>query len=202
MSEFRRKLMKGKQYTIVDHVLTNGKVYIDTGYFPNPDTEVELSCNMGNSVYSNGTRLWCVTEAPYIYAINHGGNGTGVLYCWPYKIYGEQGANINIIETIEKTDIVIAYKYINEEYRAYVNEQYVKIDTPVHCFSKPLFLLYSDETNTIYNVRHLKIYSFKILERGKLIKHFVPALKDGIYGMADIIEGKYYASPNGESFNY
>lgn len=202
MSEFRRRLMNGKQYSIVDYIFTNGKAYIDTGYYPNPDTEVELSCNMVSSYYATGTTLWEVTEAPYVYKINHGGNGDSRLYCWAYKQYGEQGANIHTINTIEKTDIVIAFKYINEEYRAYVNEQYVKIDAPVHRYSTSLFFLYTPSKDIIYNVRNLKIYSFKILERGKLIKHFVPALKDGIYGMADIIEGKYYASPNGESFNH
>lgn len=197
-------MMQGKipSFEVVDYILAKGNVYIDTGYYVNPNTEVELSCNMGNSVYGNGIYLWRVTEAPYIYTINHGGNGTGSLYCWAYKLYGEQGAGIHSIETIEKTDIVIAFKYINEEYRAYVNERYIKIDTPVHNFSKPLFLLYNADTNTIYNVRHLKIYGFKILERGKLIKHFVPALKDGIYGLGELIENKFYASPNGESFNH
>lgn len=205
MSEFRRRLLtsvRATTFEVVDYIIANGNTYIDTGYRPNKDTEVELSCCMLNKLYSSGTALWYVYEGPYTYSINHGAGGSSSLYCWPYKLYGEEGASTNSIQCIEKTDILISYKYVKGEYRAYVNNNFQPVDAPIYSYSKSLYLLYNDKSEAIYNARRLKIYGFKILEQGTLIKHFVPAKQGDIYGMAEITEGKFYASPNGESFEY
>ena len=214
MSEFRRRLMMQKAggYEIVDHILTNGLAYIDTGYFVNPNTEVEIYCRMEQNDHSISAEettgnMFCVAEEPYIYTMNHGGGAAAesvvrAFYYWPALKY-EQGGVIKPIYNAFtwKEDFTFGLRYIDDVYYGFAGNQRIETSPPVITFSSPLIFLTSQE-GTLYCRTDMYIYSFKISERGTLIKHFVPAKQGDIYGMAEIIEGKFYASPNGESFDY
>lgn len=215
MSEFRRRLMmRGKQnaFEVVDHVITNGKVYIDTEYFVNPDTEVELDCMMTKTKAGiEGVRLWGCAEDKFAYQINHSGtNWTTSVFVWTNYIF-ETGLAPLVNSPMFKANarFVIGLRYHGDTYRCFVDNEYVNSPAPTHTFvNTQLFLLWRKSTSeyvgdgVIYNSCELYIYGFKIFERGTLVKQFVPAVKDGIYGLGELIENKFYASPNGESFNY
>lgn len=207
-------MQKAGGYELVDHILTNGLAYIDTGYFVNPNTEVELFCRMERNAntavgtvgktYSSAF-FTTPTEAPYIYQLNQGGNPEEwtVYYLWPNIAYDYGGATNDIKSQASlSSDISIGYRYEGGKYVGYVGDVSKVVTKPVHTFVSNSLLLLSGSSNRPYHLTDLYFYHFKIMEQGKVIKHFVPAKKGDIYGMAEIIEGKFYASPNGESFDY
>lgn len=222
MSEFRRRLMmqSGKGYEIIDHILTNGLAYIDTGYYPNTATEVEIHCmakknNVSETTVSGlGNILFGAYEGDYAYTCNHseGAAGSGdyyqarTFYFWTNKTYGS-GASIARLAAAYNYDVPY---YMGTRFDSlgnligYCNDKVVTTATPTRALNKTMYLLaINKDTPPIpYNRTDMTFYHFKISERGTLIKHFVPAKQGNIYGMADIIEGKFYASPNGESFDY
>ena len=222
MSEFRRRLIMqkaGKDYEIVDHILTNGLAYIDSGYFANPNTEMEMTItlykNKNTEVNTSGTtignNLFYANEGDYIYLINHGGNNYeyNIYYTWTNKTYASGApivkaeANMGFIGA----KIKLFYHSIYSHYTLHVGGKEVVAQSPTHTFTTySLKILggYNASANRIlpYNRFDAHFYDLKITEKGEVIKHFVPAKQGNIYGMAEIIEGKFYASPNGESFDY
>ena len=214
MSEFRRRLMKQKAggYELVDHILTNGLAYIDTGYFVNPNTEVEISCRMemndhSISLETTTGNMFFVGEETYVYTMNHGGGAAAesfvkAFYYWPHLKYGQGG----VIKEINSAfswgeDYTFGFRYIDDVYYGFTGRKQIAVSPPAITFSSPLIFLISRE-GFPYCRTDMYIYSFKISERGTIVKHFLPAKQGNIYGMAEIIEGKFYASPNGESFDY
>lgn len=63
-------------------------------------------------------------------------------------------------------------------------------------FSSNLYLLYG------YGNVQGYVYLFKIWDNGKLIRNFVPCrhISDNKVGLYDLVEGKFYISPNGVEF--
>lgn len=210
MGEFRRRLMMqkaGKDYEIVDHILTNGLAYIDTGYFVNPNTEVELDCYIGTRGISNGgSTIFAAAEGNAAYSVNHGGNSGAFvqsdLFFWCPTSYSGGGLVRNLFVTFGARVLIGIRREASNWYGYFCSNKTAALTGAPKSISNSLRLL-ANTTGVPYNVSTpLKVYSFKITENGQVIKHFVPAKKGDIYGMADIIEGKFYASPNGESFSF
>ena len=210
MSEFRRRLMmqSGKDYEIVDHILTNGLAYIDTGYLVNPDTEVELDCYIGTRGISNGgNTFFNAIDGITQYSLNHGAASVGTViqsdaYFWCPTSYAG-GAYIRKLEVSFNARVLTGIRREGTLWYGYFgsNKTAALIGAP-KSISNSLRLL-TNLNDVPYNVSTpLTVYSFKITENGKVVKHFLPAKKGDIYGMSEIIEGKFYASPNGESFDY
>lgn len=210
MSEFRRRLMQGgKDYEIVDHILTNGLAYIDTGYFVNPNTEVELDCYVGTRGINNGgNNLFAATEGYTTYSTNHGASTVGAViqndaFYWCPKSLAGGGQVRNLSVTFNARVLIgIRREGTSTWYGYFGSNKTAALTGAPKSISNSLRLL-ANSKDVPYNVSTpLKFYSFKITENGEVIKHFVPAKKGDIYGMAEIIEGKFYQSPNGESFDY
>lgn len=62
--------------------------------------------------------------------------------------------------------------------------------------------LFNDGYNTTLGFSTGKVYFLKINDKGKPIRDFIPAKhkSDGIIGMYDLVERKFYTSPNGVAF--
>lgn len=210
MSEMRRRLIKFNPYTIVDYILTNGEAYIDTEYYLNPDTEIEMLFRIAKSESKPSTDIGSAffmakeeTDGKvYTYSINHAAGTTEQLFFWTNLAYSSGGAiKTGIIEF--DIDFILKLKYNGEIYCAYVNETVFNINKPSHIYREnTLFIAAGTNPLLPYNRTNMRIYNFKILERGKLIKDFMPAVKGGLYGLAEVMQGKFYNSPNGKSFNY
>ena len=203
-------MQKAGGYELVDHILTNGLAYIDTGYCPTYYTEVEMFCRMEpNEITPTGLDVCTffstiLEESRGCFQFNHGSTAgeNGVrFFSWPNRFYG-QGGNIRQLlnENYLYSNVLLGWKFVDGIYTAYVGEISTNIDNPLS-YKTPL-RLFMNYSGMVYDKTSLYFYSFKISERGTLVKHFVPAKKGDIYGMAEIIEGKFYASPNVESFDY
>lgn len=53
------------------------------------------------------------------------------------------------------------------------------------------------------NNANIKLKGCRIYENGQLVRDFVPALNsNGVAGLLDMVNIKFYVSPNGMAFNY
>ena len=53
------------------------------------------------------------------------------------------------------------------------------------------------------NNANIKLKGCRIYKGGQLVRDFVPVLKsEGVAGLLDTVNSKFYASPNGAAFNY
>lgn len=196
---------------IVDYILTNGEAYIDTEYFVNPNTEIEItylmSYNNNSNINTSGTNIgnaiFTAKEQDYNYSVNHGADAGQIntFYLWSDKSYSSGGSIYNIESTVDKP-ITLSYKYVDGVYCCVCNNSTVSIATPTHTYTENTLKIAAYLGDEIYNRTDMKIFDFKIYENGILLKQFVPAENNNIYGMVDIIGGKFHASPNGKSFNY
>lgn len=209
----------GKDYELVDHIKTNGLAYIDSGYFVNPNTEMEMTItlykNKNTEVNTQGTtignNLFYANEGDYNYSINHGGifYESSTYYAWTNKTYASGAPIVSFLANMGfiGAKMKLFYHSIYSNYWINAGDAEVVAQSPTHTFTTySLKILggYNASANRIlpYNRFDAHFYGLKITEKGEVIKHFLPAKKGDIYGMAEIIEGKFYASPNGESFSY
>jgi hypothetical protein len=52
----------------------------------------------------------------------------------------------------------------------------------------------------IQNVATMTLYRFTMYDDGKMVRDFVPAKQGALVGLFDLVEGKFYSSPNGVTF--
>lgn len=172
------------------------KCYIETGV-----TNENATIEMRFTVISDGSRdcLWCSRtgiEINTFSAFLEGGNfrydlgsskkNTG----WRYK---------------NNTDYVI--KADNGHF--WVNgQEVVDIEPSVFTQYNYITLLDSRSGSGAPSLRpsgnaNIKLKGCRIYKGGQLVRDFVPVLKsEGVAGLLDTVNSKFYASPNGAAFNY
>ena len=212
MSNFRRRLMmsvkKQNEYTELEYIESTGTQYIDTEYYNNPNTKVDITfmyLKSNGDAYSNGMiygsadtyngrpsySIGLTTENKIYYR-----NSNSAESFTNYSISSNQ--KINVIT--DKTSITIdgnTYQHNmslitnNALFSSYIFARHQLTDSSfVH-------------VNDAYNPLIGRIYSCKIYDNDVLIRDMIPVLdKNGTACMYDKVNKKFYYNSGTGDFLY
>lgn len=66
----------------------------------------------------------------------------------------------------------------------------------------PLPIFYAHSSSPTNNIQYQRVYGLKLWDGDTLVRNFIPVRRrsDGVIGMYDLVERKFYTSPNGVAF--
>lgn len=188
----RRRTMKliGGPYERIEYIESNGSSYIDTGIYGSDSLDIEILIHYTykNSVFFIASRK-SATELTY--ALIGDANLSHIRFDYNNTL-NVLGYYIDKI-SIRKSGLGV---FVNNVWKKSVDKG--KFTTP------STLLLFGILQNGAVNSSPAggKVYFLKMKENGVLVHDFVPAKRksDGVIGMYDLIERKFYTSPNGVAF--
>ena len=185
------------KYTQLEYIESTGTQYIDTEYCFNSDrirvetTFVPLSSADGIAYFGN---QWSPCSV--------------LLYNNANKLQ----AYIGNIGSAHQSFLVGTKYDVNLEYdgtsaKANINNQSFEFTKTVSAFCLDKSLLIGccrKASGGMYTIARQKIYNFKIYDNNVLVRSFIPAKRtsDGMLGLYDTVEGKFYMDANGGNFAY
>ena len=220
VDQFKIGSVLPKGYTRLDFIQSTGTQYIDTGYYWKHEN-IEIDFDGVVTSNSSGQSLFGAEE--YIAASGNTRNSSGIPHgsSGNFNIYVGDGGkgnvncglntrfNLNIKTTKDKKVTV----KLNNNTTALNNTSYGNstmakagayltstASTNVgHIF---LFANHNSNRGTTNNATQIiggaKVYSFKLWDNNKMVRNFIPCKNpDGIVGLYDTIESKFYPGSGG-----
>lgn len=199
----RRKMINVVDMNI-EYIMTNGQQFILTDWIPLTDTKIEMYFHAKDVVSAENlknTIFISEGENHSIFKVNNGG-GPGQykeLYLWngiSYESGGEiqKGSFEGYI--ISKTPLLFSMSKDSVEY---YDEWILYHKNTLKLRTKPCTTPLTFFTGG-YNRAKLYIYGIRCWNNGILERDFVPAKKDGIYGLYDKVNEKFWRSSSGVDF--
>ena len=202
------------EYQQVGYIESTGTQYIDTKYFSNSKTAVDIICsyiNGNNGQWSNGQIFGSANSQEGVTRLS-----VDITLKNAIRLsYGESGVIMS--NEIEK----------NKIYNINITRKGMKINDEIVGTESEIDLLNGVQTNSAYLfARHQpvwnaysgfigRIYSCKIIEDDKCIKYFIPCYTTGIVndvdaiqrpvgtvGMYDTVNGQFYVNKGTGTFGY
>lgn len=187
----RRMMMEGGSHTELEYIEFVDMAYIDTGYIPGDNTAFEFE-----AAFNEGAQCWygSISTAPVVYSRFHGGAESMLQRICVYIKFGGDNA------VISKTNDGKYHVY-------YISKSLCKLDEiessadlripqlSIYIGARNSVGVNSQISYTINQCRYAKIY-----ENGELVRHYIPALKNGTYCMYEQIQGKYYYNAAGVGY--
>lgn len=185
----------------VEYIMTNGHQFILTDWIPLTDTKIEMYFHAKDIVYKENLKntIFHSTGEGISFALNNGGQaGQGeMLFLWNSKNYQSGGmiknANFSGYITSKTPRLFSMSKDSAEFYYGSMRE--VLLDLRTQPCTTPLSFF----TNG-YNRAKLYIYGIRCWNNGILERDFVPAKRNGIYGLYDKVNKKFWRSSSGVDF--
>lgn len=192
----------------VEYIMTNGQQFILTDWIPLTDTKIEMYFHAKDIVFKDNLNnsIFYSKGGNYLFSINNGGGAyqQNVLFLWNNKSYSVGGMS----KTVEfqgyyksttpqlfcMSKDSVEYYYIPEQSTSGSMEKKSLILRTQPC-TTPLSLF----TNC-YNRAKLYIYGIRCWNNGILERDFVPAKRNGIYGLYDKVNKKFWRSSSGVDF--
>lgn len=194
----------------VEYIHADKRQAIQTDWVPGLDPKIELDMRLDNLVQETGLNntIFGVTEADenVLFAANFGGstNQGTQIYFWNDKKYGSGGVihTLSPIYYRERALLTMtsnsATAYVKYEWAVSPKYSTTNLNSRTAANTKPIMLLGS--TNAPLNRYDTWLYGVKCWNDGVLEREYVPARKNGVYGLWDKIEGKFLASITGVNF--
>ncbi|MBQ9297581.1 MAG: leucine-rich repeat domain-containing protein, partial [Clostridia bacterium] len=183
--------------TDISYIASTGTQYIDTKYYPNQNTRIDMEIESIN---------WNNTFMPF------GGRGGNPNNCVALWMYYENASNyLRYGNNDNKIDITLAGNYKNAKFKIYFENGKIKIGEEETTFTKVSdfkcnYSLYIGALNTAQELQNIgrsaRIYSFKIYEGETLVRNFIPVYNTIVNqaGLYDTVEGKFYYSLGTNAF--
>lgn len=198
----------------VEYIMTNGKQCILTDWIPLIDTKIEMYFHAKDPLNKDGLNnviFYSTGENYIIFSINNGGSPGqyNEIYLWNNNTYGH-GGNIQRGEfegyIKSKTpqlfcmskDSAEIYRFPNWSTSGFMEKR--SLDLRTQPCTTPLYLFLYKSTTECYNRAKLYIYGIRCWNNGILERDFVPAKKNGIYGLYDKVNKKFWRSSSGVDF--
>ena len=192
----RRKMMNSKVDLKVEYITSTGLQNIKTDWVPLLKTKVSVKVmyhfNPTDST-PYAISLFSSLDESIAFTITSGGDVDGRFYhleaynnyVWP----NDQPINITV-------DDSVLYEFTLDSYGLSINGKNVgtHIRRVYNTSSMSIFSLRKDSKTT------LNLYGFKCWNNGILERDFVPAKKNGIYGLYDKVNKKFWRSMSGVDF--
>lgn len=184
-------------YTQLAYISNNNAAGFDTGITPTANTNAEYKINLDT----------CDTYSRYILVSPTVDN---LLYPQHYfPVATSYGWKANKMKTSNQNAAALGTPTTGVDYVASafgsgnqvtVNGTTATVLIGATEVTEPLWLFGYKEQNTYYHMQG-KMYYCKIWESDVLVRHFVPCSNpDGVIGMYDIVEGKFYQSESTTAF--
>lgn len=178
-----------KDVTQLEYVECNGSQYIDLGYHPNNNTEINTMFKFERrdiqyAIFSSRNPSNTLSTFELLNDDYSRVEFNGYLYNRGYVAYN---GNMVVSFTTEKISSNISKTGINGTTSNLLNE------TPFTS-EKTLWLFASSNNGIPENYAYIKMYHFTICENGKLLKYFIPAICENKIGMYDIVTGIFVSS--------
>lgn len=181
------------EYTQVEYLKSTGTQYIDTGYIANNNTKVDLEFETTN--ISKNQALFCSRQTINLT------NPTYTLFILSGKLRldiekQQYATNIDIAQdtkyhvSVEKGVITVGGNTFNVN-----NKKEFTTGQSMLMFISNTGVS-SGELTGLGNQAYIKMYSFKIYDNNKLVRDFVPCVRnsDGKVGMYDMVTKNFYVN--------
>lgn len=182
--------------------MTNGQQFILTDWIPLTDTKIEMYFHAKDVVYKDKLKneIFSSYDGKAQFGINNGGSGEqgDILFLWNNVGYynGDPIKNIPFQYYVySKTPQLLCMSKDSVEY--YSGSIMKKM--PLVLRTKPCTTPLSLFTKG-YNRAKLYIYGIRCWNNGILERDFVPANENGIYGLFDKVNKKFWRSSSGVDF--
>lgn len=189
-------------------VKLNGAQWLKTNYVPNNNTALEITFKM--------TQTSLTVNASDRFFMRTAGNGANSFLIFPFGEVGNQkwGTIIDTQASTSKSSEVISSTYFYADnakirlengtctYTAGGQSFQIGTGIVVPTLFAPITIcgrLNNQEVEKIYNYTDVNIYEFKIWESGTLVKHYKPAIYQGIIGLYDVVNDDFISSESSTS---
>ena len=192
----------------VEYIMTNGKQYILTDWVPLTDTKIEMYFHAKyvlSEKHLKNIIFYSKGENNTIFSINNGAMSqeTTKIYLWNDISY-EAGGKINpiYIENYIHTKTPLLLYMSKDSCGYYQNNVFTnkQLELRTQPCTTPLNLFAVSDVTTCYNRAKLYIYGIRCWNNGILERDFVPAKRNGIYGLYDKVNKKFWRSSSGVDF--
>lgn len=206
MKSLRRRLM-GIIDINVPYIKTSGEQLINTNWIPLVDTKIQLYLHLKDCrEESNLKNTWFVSPSGdnhYVFTANNGGEGDqwNQLYQWNGLAYDYGGKILTInCAAYYNSTVPLYYSLETTKSTYYYNGSYrdCTLNKREDYGGNPLTLF--GDRNGAYNRATMYIYGVKCWNNGVLERDFVPAKKNGRYGLYDKVQCKFWYSSTGVDF--
>lgn len=195
----RRGMMKDvyvgappKGYVWVDYIENTSNAYIDTGCYPDSDTEVEMV--MENVANSNFRGVIGVTRTGnYRWGVDQHPSSSTAAYFY----YGSGSINIGTIAIGSKTTIKISGRTLKRNSTSYSCSG----TWTGGSLSNPIFLFRMQAGAT--SCALMKLHGQTIIKTGGVLRRVyrpIKRLSDNKIGLWDMVSKAFFTSPNGVNF--
>lgn len=201
-------------YRVVEYIQSTGTQYIDTEYYPNPNTRMEADLLF---VGDTGNRSGKVGASPFgcaesnglaSFSMNFGAakEQDNELFTWFEKTYGQGAAVKKLVinsRTVRSTFTVNAGTGATQ-YGTVTLEALLKTTTHV---VNPLCLFGAggaDGLVTPFTVFGMRVFGWKIWDGDTLVRDFVPCYRvfDISAGLLDRVSGRFFKNAGTGAFSY
>lgn len=210
MRSVRRKLMR-QSAVFVDYIYTDGRQAVMTDWIPLADTKIELRIRRVNAKKENGLyNTFFVsknTDGLHEFSMNNGGTSieSNSYLFWNSKSYNNSNLNVRRTEwpcldngyvstiTMSSTEGILANP---------ANTSKITL-IPRDTDGDTKLLLFGSKSSAgvkSYNRGELYIYGVRCWNNGVLERDFVPVKKNGVYGLYDKINKRFWRSSTGVDF--
>ena len=188
-------------YTELEYIETNpssGTQYIDTNYVPSSNTNITYDFE-----YVSGN------SDSWIPIIGQRVNTSSMFALWIYSNSQYVAVNYGTVDNGSTTTVSSSGRHIfSNNGNSFYKDGTLMYTISTSAFTSAGSLIIMglrESNNSSIQTRGLvgRVYSLKILESGVLVRNMIPALnKDGIPGMYDTVEGKFYTNAGSGQFKY
>lgn len=204
------------EYTQVDYIKSSKTQYIDTNYYTNSNTSIELTLKFDNAISEflslppNVFISSCNQENSsdsFIY-LNSGNasNSYKNLYIWT-RLVGKQPTTsiTNMFDNLRDKSTIIMKNGVFTCKNTTIN--YLNLNdtstTPLTLFGGKII---SDNDDLVkpFSTWDMYLYDFKIYENNILVKHYIPCYRnsDNEVGLYEIINGEFFTNQGTGAFTY
>lgn len=198
MRSLRRRVMEGVDL-FPPYIKTSGKQLIQTDWIPVVDTKVQVCLHLKDCRQMNDLEgTWfCQPNDNFIFTVNNGSQDWqwNQLYQWNNKPYSS-GGGICVVDCAAYYSSTVPLYYSMETTKStyYSKGEYQNcyLDKR-NGYSDNAIILFGSRDRP-YNRATMYIYGVKCWNNGVLERDFVPARKNGVYGLYDKIQHKFWRS--------
>ncbi len=194
-------------YKQIDYIESSGTQYIDTLYFPNPNTEIKMDLQfLGDfNPTSSGAFLGCTDDIYTYYTFNFGAAATqyNQIFCWPNSTLdgGAVVKNFVVSKPTERQEFHITPTNANMSLGGGIT---FNAKTSSHT-TNSLYLFAMNGYNGLIlfkSYSNMRLYSMQIMENGTLIRDYIPVLAEGNEPcLFDKVEGRLHCNKGTGWFN-
>ena len=187
-------LQAAEVVTPLQSIESTGTQWIDTGYVCTANTRIEASINTCSRSQAWGV-LFGVTggDRSSDGVLLRYYNDTTTLNGWFCNAAYEEAQ----VENLQGQDVEV----VLEANKMTLNGVEKAITTSATPYASPLYLFCGNNAGSAWRHQSMRLYSMKISEGGVLKRDFVPGRnRDGVVGLWDRVESKFYANKGSGTF--